>query len=171
MRSAAIGMAVLALVAMGAPEAAASDKSHDGGFFLRLGLGGGYASTEVDDGLGALEIRGLTGSFDVAIGAVVAKNFAVHGTLGGFDLAEPTVEFRGLEEDTDDDARDHGHDRRGLHLFLRRLERVRDRVRGRRRADARTSTVTTRSRIRGSRRRWASGRNGGSATSGDSAPR
>ena len=107
MRSAAIGMVVLALVAAGAPDAAASDKSHDGGFFLRLAIGGGHASTEVDDGLGALELRGPSGSFDVAIGAVVAKNFAVHGTLGGFALSEPTVEFGGSEEDTDDVKRGH----------------------------------------------------------------
>ena len=102
MRAVTMGLLALALVAAGTPDAAASDKSHDGGFFLRMAIGGGHASTEVEDSLGDLELHGPSGSFDIAIGAVVAKNFAIHGTLGGFALSEPTVEFRGFEEDGDD---------------------------------------------------------------------
>jgi hypothetical protein len=33
---------------------------------------------------------------------VVARNFAVHGTLGGFSMVDPEVDFNGFEEDLGD---------------------------------------------------------------------
>ena len=98
----ATGLAMVGLFAVSAPEVAASDRSHDGGFFLRLALGGGHANTEIEEGPDSLGFSGLSGTFDVAIGAVVARNFAVHGILGGFSMIDPEVDFNGFEEDTDD---------------------------------------------------------------------
>ncbi len=95
---------VLGLVGMLAPEAMASDRAHDGGFFLRLTAGGGYSNSKIDDGFDEIELKGPSGSFDVALGAVVANNFAVHATLGGFGLVDPTLEFNGFEDQTEDVA-------------------------------------------------------------------
>ena len=102
MRSAAMGLVAVIMAAVCAPGAAASDRAHDGGFFLRLAVGGGHANTEIDEGPISLGLSGVSGTFDVAIGAVVARNFAVHGTLGGFGMVDPTVDFNGIEEETED---------------------------------------------------------------------
>ena len=93
---------VLGLVGLLAPEAAASDRAHDGGFFLRLTAGGGYSNSKIEEFGDELELKGPSGSFDVALGAVIADNFAIHATLGGFGLVDPTVEFNGIEDQTED---------------------------------------------------------------------
>ena len=97
-------LAIAAVATLNAPYAAAEDRSHDGGFFLRMAIGGGHASTKVEEGPAALEFHGPSGTFDVSIGAVVAKNLAIHGTLGGWGLAEPTVEIAGLGGEEADDT-------------------------------------------------------------------
>jgi hypothetical protein len=81
---------------------AAEPRAHDGGFFLRLAAGGGTSNSKIEEGGDDIELRGTSGSFDVAVGAVLARNLAVHATLGGFGLVDPTVEFNGREESTDD---------------------------------------------------------------------
>ena len=91
-RSAVLTLAVATIVGASAPPALASDRSHDGGFFLRMAIGGGHASTEVDEGPFSLELNGMSGTFDVAIGAVVAKNLAIHGTLGGVAFRDDDVD-------------------------------------------------------------------------------
>jgi hypothetical protein len=91
-------VAVLAPLAAGAGE----PRRHDGGFFFRVAPGGGYSRSAVEEGGDRLALKGASGSIDFAIGAVVANNFAIHATVGGWGLVDPKVEFNGLEEDTRD---------------------------------------------------------------------
>jgi hypothetical protein len=77
---------------------AGEPRSHDGGFFFRVAPGGGYSRTAVEEEGDRIALKGASGNFDIAIGAVVKKNFAVHATLGAWSLIDPTVEFNGQEE-------------------------------------------------------------------------
>ena len=86
-------LAVLVPVVASAGE----PRLHDGGFFLRSTLGGGYARTANEEQGDRIALKGLSGDFDVAIGGMVKKNFAIHATLGGWSLVDPTVEFNGQE--------------------------------------------------------------------------
>ena len=83
---------------------AGEPRRHDGGFFLRLAPGGGYSLTAIDEDGDRLALKGVSGSFEAAIGAMVKENFAVHATLGGWSLIDPTVEFNGQEEVANDTA-------------------------------------------------------------------
>jgi hypothetical protein len=95
-------VSALLLASLPLTAQAGEPRSHDGGFFMRLAPGIGYTSSKVDDGRDSLEVRGPSGSFDIALGAVVSHNFAIHGTLGGWGLADPTIEFNGFDEESDD---------------------------------------------------------------------
>jgi hypothetical protein len=97
----AAGTCLLAL-ALPVAGAAGEPRAHDGGFFLRLAPGAGYARTGLTEDGDRLALKGLTGNFDMAIGAVVTKNLALHATLGGWGLVDPTVQFNGLSETADD---------------------------------------------------------------------
>lgn len=77
---------------------AGEPRRHDGGFFLRLAPGGGYTRSAIEEEGDHFALKGTSGSFDVAIGAVVKENLAVHATLGGWGLVDPKVEFNGEEE-------------------------------------------------------------------------
>jgi hypothetical protein len=101
MRS-SVALAALLAVSLPLTVQAGEPRSHDGGFFMRLAPGIGYTSSKIEDGSNSLEIRGASGSFDIALGAVISRNFAIHAVLGGWSLSNPTVEFNGLERDTDD---------------------------------------------------------------------
>ena len=75
-------------------------REHDGGFFLRLSAGVGTAKTKVedvdflDDGNPQdLEFSGTSGDINFAIGAMVARNVAVHATLAGWSVTDPEVDF------------------------------------------------------------------------------
>lgn len=91
----------LALLAPGGAHAG-EPRQHDGGFFLRLALGGGYARTALDELDERLTFKGPSANFDIAIGGMVKKNFAVHATLGGWGLPEPTVQVGSFEDTADD---------------------------------------------------------------------
>ncbi|MCB9515438.1 MAG: hypothetical protein R3C71_02905 [Candidatus Krumholzibacteriia bacterium] len=71
--------------------------SHDAGFFLRLSAGGGGAKTEADVVLGStpgtLEFSGGAGNMNIAIGGIVAPNLALHGTLWGWTVSGPNVDW------------------------------------------------------------------------------
>ena len=96
-------VAVPTILAVLAPVAAiaGAPRRHDGGFFLRLAPGFGYARSAIDEDGGRLALKGTSGGIDIAIGAVVRENFAVHATLGGWALVDPKVEFNGEEEVAD----------------------------------------------------------------------
>jgi hypothetical protein len=92
-------MAVAALAAIGPSGAQAQERDHSGGFFLRVSLGGSYAETTVEDDFGdELSFNGPAGDADLAIGVVVAENLAIHGTLFGWSIVDPTVELDGVDE-------------------------------------------------------------------------
>ncbi len=107
-------------VCVAAAASAGEPRRHDGGFFLRLAPGGGYSRTAIDEAGDRFALKGTSGSFDIAIGAVVKENFAIHATLGGWAVIDPKVEFAGLEETANDTSHHHVDDRRRLHLLLRR---------------------------------------------------
>jgi hypothetical protein len=91
---------VVTVLAVLIPAAARAGEPrvHDGGFFLRSTVGGGYARTANEEEGDRIALKGVSGNFDVAIGAMVKKNFAVHATVGGWGLVDPTFEFNGQEE-------------------------------------------------------------------------
>jgi hypothetical protein len=74
-------------------QALAGDRAHAGGFFLRLSGGIGAASTELDYSGNKAKIEGGTGDINFAIGGVVAKNLALHGTVWGWITSDPEVTF------------------------------------------------------------------------------
>jgi len=93
---------VLCAIACGAGVAsteAAEPRSHDGGFFLRLGGGGGPAQTTNS----GIDLSGVGSDFTVAIGVVARPNFAVHANLFGWMIADPDVEFEGATGEIDTD--------------------------------------------------------------------
>ena len=73
------------------------DRDHEGGFFMRLSGGGGTAQTELDDGFGTFEYSGPTGDLNFAFGGIVSPNLALHGTLFGWVVSDPTVELNGSD--------------------------------------------------------------------------
>jgi hypothetical protein len=93
-------IAVPTVLAAWAPLAAIAGepRSHDRGFFLRLAPGGGYSRTAIDEDGDRFALKGTSGSMDIAIGAVVKDNFAVHATIGAWGLVDPDVELNGEEE-------------------------------------------------------------------------
>jgi len=83
-----------------ADHAAAGDpRTHDG-FFLRLSGGGGTARTELDVPGAKVKMDGGTGDLNFAIGAVVAPNLAIHATVFGWLVSDPTVEVDSLGSGT-----------------------------------------------------------------------
>ena len=77
------------------PALAGEPRTHDG-FFLRLSAGVGGANTEVEDSGSDIEFSGSTGDGNIAIGAMVARNLALHGTLFGWTTSDPDLDVEGL---------------------------------------------------------------------------
>ena len=77
------------------PALAGEPRTHDG-FFLRLSAGVGSANSEIEDSGTDVEFSGGTGDGNIAIGAVVARNLAVHGTLFGWVASDPDIDVEGL---------------------------------------------------------------------------
>jgi len=71
---------------------AGEPRTHDG-FFLRLSGGVGYASTSAEN----VEFNGLTGDYNFAIGGVIAKDLALHGTFFGWSIGDPDIEVSGTD--------------------------------------------------------------------------
>jgi hypothetical protein len=88
--------AILTSVALTAP-AAAGPRDHADGFFLRLSSGVGAAGSKIDAGDASFEFTGTGTDLDIAIGAVVSPNLAVHGTLLGWMITDPDGEMNGLD--------------------------------------------------------------------------
>jgi hypothetical protein len=89
-------VALCAALGLSTP-AVAGDRAHDNGFFLRLAGGVGGASTELEHGGSTAKYEGETGDVDFAIGAVVAKNFAIHGSLWGWLASDPEYTLDSLK--------------------------------------------------------------------------
>lgn len=77
-------------------------REHEGGFFLRLSGGIGFANTSIDDGIDEVTFKGPAGDGDLAIGVVLSPNLAIHGTIFGWSMVEPDLEISGVTFETDD---------------------------------------------------------------------
>lgn len=98
----AVHTALIAGVALAGELAHAGEpRTHDG-FFLRLSAGGGRASTSIDVAGLETELSGRSGDLNIAVGGVIAPNLALHGTLFGWGVYGPDVEFLGGTEEDDD---------------------------------------------------------------------
>lgn len=86
--------AILATLAVVQP-AAAGPRDHADGFFLRLSSGFGSMGSKNDASIASFDFTGTGTDLDIAIGAVVAPNLALHGTLMGWLTSDPDVEFNG----------------------------------------------------------------------------
>jgi hypothetical protein len=97
---------VMAGIAVGTTAAAAPNgpRDHAGGFFLRLSGGVGAAKTSIEEAGSELEVSGTSGDVNLAIGAIVAPNLAIHGTIFGWVLSDPDVELDGMSGSVDGDA-------------------------------------------------------------------
>jgi hypothetical protein len=71
-------------------------RAHDGGFFMRLALGGGSAASRLEEGSDFAEFTGGGADLHIALGGIVGKNLAVHGTLGGWSISDPDLEVTEL---------------------------------------------------------------------------
>jgi hypothetical protein len=99
-------LALSGLVLTVMPALAKLPREHDG-FFMRLSAGAGGARTEIkdvpfQDEQVDLEMNGTAGDFNFAIGGVVARNLALHGTISGWSVSDPDFEINGTKFDTND---------------------------------------------------------------------
>lgn len=92
------------ILAVSVTEVFAGPRDHDGGFFLRLSAGFGTAQTKFSAPVIPLEVSGLAGDVDIAIGAVVSPNLAVHATLFGWAATDPEVELDGTSGEIEGDV-------------------------------------------------------------------
>ena len=88
---------ILTFVLLAATGALAGPRDHDGGFFLRLSTGMGSTSTSLSDGVDEMTLSGTAGDLNIAIGGMISKNLALHGTLFGWSAADPKVELNGID--------------------------------------------------------------------------
>jgi hypothetical protein len=92
-----LGLILLAALLAAAP-AWCGPRDHRDGFFLRLAGGFGLASSSIDDVPGSvdrIEVSGPCGDLDIAIGGVVRRNLALHGSLWGFAITDDEVDTTG----------------------------------------------------------------------------
>jgi hypothetical protein len=87
------------IIGLAGPATAGSPREHDG-FFLRLSAGAGAANTELDIPGAKTELDGGSGDINIAIGGIVARNLAIHGTLFGWLVSDPDVTIEGLGSGT-----------------------------------------------------------------------
>ena len=78
---------------------AGEPRTHDG-FFLHLSAGAGTANTEIDVPGAKTKFDGSTGDLNIAVGAVVAKNLAIHATVFGWLVSDPDIEVDSLGSGT-----------------------------------------------------------------------
>ena len=86
----AIAMVAGTFVASAASAGVA--KTHDG-LFVRVALGAGSGSAKISPPGGSLEFSGTAGDVNLAIGGSVNENLAVHATLWGWSVSDPTVDL------------------------------------------------------------------------------
>ena len=79
--------------------AASQSRTHDG-FFLRMGLGGGFANSSSDSPYGDVNVKGGAVDLELSIGGNIVENFALHADLFGLFIPGPTLEMDGYETDT-----------------------------------------------------------------------
>lgn len=82
-------------------------REHDRGFFLRLsgGPGAGNIHSHIQGGENdgtKVSLEGSGGDGNLAIGALVKKNLAVHGTFWGWSAFDPDLKIGGTTLETND---------------------------------------------------------------------
>lgn len=88
---------VVAVLSACCDKVFAEAHTHDG-FFLRLAPGiGSTVSTENVIG-DKLEVSGMSGLFNLAIGGTVAENLIVHVDLTGASVTDPKVKVNGMDQ-------------------------------------------------------------------------
>lgn len=98
MRSGAtLALLTLTLLAL-VPAVSRADapRSHDHGIFLRMSAGGGGAALTTDIQRAPrqeLKLSGPAGEGDVAIGAIVGRNLALHASVFGWSIVDPDVKI------------------------------------------------------------------------------
>ncbi|HWO57619.1 MAG TPA: hypothetical protein VNN55_08650 [bacterium] len=97
------GLAAVRTAFVLSPNASAGDRDHLNGFFLRLSAGVGAASTEIEAMNTKVKFSGPAGDLNFAIGAIVAPNLALHGTLFGWSMTNPDAEVGNAEGELDGD--------------------------------------------------------------------
>ncbi len=80
-------------------NAFAGPRDHDGGFFLRLSIGIGGAETKFSSPYFPSKFSGASSDANIAIGACVFNNFALHATMFGVVMLEPTYELGDISND------------------------------------------------------------------------
>lgn len=65
-----------------------------------MAAGFGAAGTSIEEGGDKLELSGAGVDIDIAIGAIVAENLALHGTLFGWLVEDPDIEIGGVSGET-----------------------------------------------------------------------
>ena len=79
---------------LGTAQVFAGPRDHANGFFLRLSAGAGTANSSIPDSAGVdFELDGTSGGINIAIGAIVSQNLALHGTLWGWSLSNPDAKL------------------------------------------------------------------------------
>jgi hypothetical protein len=102
-RVSAILVALLASPLIALPAGAENlPREHDTGFFLRMSAGMGWASTESDGAGAEPEISGLTGDYNFAVGGLVGRDFALHGTFWGWSGTDMDFENNVVSGEFDD---------------------------------------------------------------------
>lgn len=74
-----------------APANAGEPKTHDG-FFLRLSTGVGAANSSIEAAGDKIDLHGVAADLNIAIGGVVSRDLAVHGTLWGWSMSDPEAD-------------------------------------------------------------------------------
>jgi hypothetical protein len=93
----ACSVALLSLLLISTDAVAGgSPRAHDGGFLLRMTLGGGQARTSITSDVADVELSGDAGEFTIAVGGIVRENLALHGTLFFFSIQDPDVKLNQL---------------------------------------------------------------------------
>jgi hypothetical protein len=91
---------VVVMLLSAAAPAWGGPRDHRDGFFLRLSGGLGHAESSLDDVPGSIDqidVSGTSGDLNIAIGGVVSRNLALHGTLWGWSVGGSDVEVDGVD--------------------------------------------------------------------------
>jgi hypothetical protein len=91
-------LAVVFAATLAATGAVAGPRDHADGFFLRLSSGIGTGSTKLETA--DWKFSGMTTDFNFAVGAIVTPNLALHGSLLGWVMTDPSLKRNDIRLDT-----------------------------------------------------------------------
>ncbi|MEJ2568589.1 MAG: hypothetical protein P8Z50_06935, partial [candidate division WOR-3 bacterium] len=89
---------VLVVLILSSMELSAGSRDHNGGFFLRLSTGAGYAQSEYGDP-SSIKLYGAVGDVNIAVGMAVLPNMALHATMFGWASSDLAAEIGGSSID------------------------------------------------------------------------